>query len=63
MTGKILQADPAAQTCELLTEPALPRVLVIGDSISMNYHEAAKAALGRLVADGLLAAIQKWKTR
>lgn len=25
--------------------PGLPRVLVIGDSISMNYHEAAKAAL------------------
>ena len=26
-------------------DPALPRVLVIGDSISMNYHNAAKAAL------------------
>lgn len=26
-------------------DPRLPRVLVIGDSISMNYHEAAKAAL------------------
>jgi acyl-CoA thioesterase-1 len=26
-------------------DPNLPRVLVIGDSISMNYHEAAKAAL------------------
>ena len=26
-------------------DPALPRVLVIGDSISMNYHEAARAAL------------------
>ncbi len=26
-------------------DPSLPRVLVIGDSISMNYHEAAKAAL------------------
>ena len=25
--------------------PELPRVLVIGDSISMNYHEAAKSAL------------------
>ena len=25
--------------------PGLPRVLVIGDSISMNYHDAAKAAL------------------
>jgi len=25
--------------------PALPRVLVVGDSISMNYHRAAKAAL------------------
>jgi acyl-CoA thioesterase-1 len=45
MTGKIQQADPAAQTCELLPEPVLPRILVIGDSISMNYHEAAKAAL------------------
>lgn len=26
-------------------DPKLPRVLVIGDSISMNYHAAAKAAL------------------
>ena len=26
-------------------DPKLPRVLVIGDSISMNYHDAAKAAL------------------
>ncbi|MCH7228243.1 SGNH/GDSL hydrolase family protein [Haloferula sp. A504] len=26
-------------------DPDLPRVLVIGDSISMNYHDAAKAAL------------------
>jgi len=26
-------------------DPKLPRVLVIGDSISMNYHEAAKKAL------------------
>lgn len=26
-------------------DPKLPRVLVIGDSISMNYHEAAKEAL------------------
>ncbi len=26
-------------------DPRLPRVLVIGDSISMNYHEAAKRAL------------------
>jgi len=26
-------------------DPALPRVLVIGDSISMNYHDAAQAAL------------------
>lgn len=26
-------------------DPKLPRVLVIGDSISMNYHETAKAAL------------------
>lgn len=27
-------------------DPKLPRVLVVGDSISMNYHEAAKRALG-----------------
>jgi acyl-CoA thioesterase-1 len=26
-------------------DPKLPRVLVVGDSISMNYHEAAKNAL------------------
>lgn len=31
-------------------DPKLPRVLVIGDSISMNYHEAAKEAL-RAVAN------------
>jgi len=29
----------------VIDNPSLPRVLVIGDSISMNYHEAAKAAL------------------
>jgi hypothetical protein len=29
----------------LTDDPKLPRVLIIGDSISMNYHEAAKAAL------------------
>ncbi|MFU8892598.1 MAG: SGNH/GDSL hydrolase family protein [Luteolibacter sp.] len=29
----------------LTDDPALPRVLVIGDSISMNYHEATKEAL------------------
>lgn len=28
-----------------LDDPKLPRVLVVGDSISMNYHEAAKTAL------------------
>ncbi len=33
-------ADPRATD-----DPKLPRVLVIGDSISMNYHESAKAAL------------------
>jgi hypothetical protein len=26
-------------------DPSLPRVLVVGDSISMNYHNAAKSAL------------------
>ena len=29
----------------LTDDPNLPRVLVIGDSISMNYHDAAKQAL------------------
>jgi pimeloyl-ACP methyl ester carboxylesterase len=29
----------------LMDNPELPRVLVIGDSISMNYHDAAKEAL------------------
>jgi len=29
----------------LTDDPRLPRVLIIGDSITMNYHEAAKAAL------------------
>lgn len=47
--GNILKFDLKAQSFELLKEteydPNLPRVLVIGDSISMNYHEAAKAAL------------------
>ena len=33
-------ADPHATD-----DPKLPRVLVIGDSISMNYHDAAKVAL------------------
>lgn len=28
-----------------LDDPKLPRVLVVGDSISMNYHKAAKTAL------------------
>lgn len=32
--------DPRA-----LDDPQLPRVLVVGDSISMNYHQAAKTAL------------------
>lgn len=39
ITGKPLP-DP-----HLTDDPGLPRVLVIGDSISMNYHDAAKAAL------------------
>ena len=34
------QVDPRS-----LDDPDLPRVLVVGDSISMNYHEAAKKAL------------------
>jgi acyl-CoA thioesterase-1 len=34
------QIDPRA-----VDDPQLPRILVIGDSISMNYHDAAKAAL------------------
>ncbi len=29
----------------VLDDPKLPRVLIVGDSISMNYHEAAKSAL------------------
>ena len=32
--------DPRA-----LDDPKLPRVLIVGDSISMNYHKAAKKAL------------------
>ncbi len=35
MMGSICGAD----------DPKLPRVLVVGDSISMNYHDAAKSAL------------------
>jgi len=38
------QATPLPDPREA-DDPKLPRVLVIGDSISMNYHEAAKAAL------------------
>ncbi len=34
------QLDPRT-----VDDPNLPRVLVVGDSISMNYHEAAKAEL------------------
>ncbi|QTN31053.1 SGNH/GDSL hydrolase family protein [Akkermansiaceae bacterium] len=37
-------AAPDAATAPA-DDPKLPRVLVIGDSISMNYHEAAKEAL------------------
>jgi len=38
-------ASVAAEAGNTLDDPNLPRVLVIGDSISMNYHEAAKSAL------------------
>ena len=39
-TGATPLTDP-----RLTDDPQLPRVLVIGDSISMNYHDAAMAAL------------------
>jgi hypothetical protein len=35
----------AAEEPTTRDDPNLPRVLVIGDSISMNYHDSAKAAL------------------
>ncbi len=40
-------ASVIASVTDLRTvdDPKLPRVLVVGDSISMNYHNAAKAAL------------------
>lgn len=34
------QVDP-----RVVDDPKLPRILVVGDSISMNYHDAVKAAL------------------
>jgi pimeloyl-ACP methyl ester carboxylesterase len=47
--GKLIRVDPDSRSSELPKETEddlkLPRVLVIGDSISMNYHDAAKAAL------------------
>ena len=39
-----LEVEPLPDPRET-DDPDLPRVLVIGDSISMNYHDAAKAAL------------------
>ncbi len=39
-----LEVEPRPDP-RLADDPDLPRVLVIGDSISMNYHEAAKEAL------------------
>ncbi|MGI6354702.1 MAG: SGNH/GDSL hydrolase family protein [Lentisphaerae bacterium] len=40
----LMQVTPLPDP-RLTDDPNLPRVLVIGDSISMNYHEAAKQAL------------------
>ncbi|MFM7180482.1 MAG: hypothetical protein ACKO2G_03335 [Verrucomicrobiales bacterium] len=37
------KAEPTE--AKTIDDPKLPRVLVIGDSISMNYHQAAKSAL------------------
>ncbi len=54
VTGKLFKPDLANRSFELLKEteydpktddPKLPRVLVVGDSISMNYHETATEAL------------------
>jgi len=42
LTGAEIVALPNPRTRD---DPNLPRVLVIGDSISMNYHDSAKAAL------------------
>ena len=39
-----LEVEPLPDPRET-DDPKLPRVLVIGDSISMNYHDAAKEAL------------------
>jgi len=51
--GKTRGEDFVAESMEIrplpdpreTDDPALPRVLVVGDSISMNYHDAAKAEL------------------
>jgi hypothetical protein len=42
--AKTMQVSPLADP-RATDDPKLPRVLVIGDSISMNYHEPAKTAL------------------
>ena len=39
-----MDVSPLADT-RATDDPKLPRVLVVGDSISMNYHDSAKAAL------------------
>jgi len=51
--GKDVEGKFVAESMEVspmidprtVDDPALPRVLVVGDSISMNYHNAAKSAL------------------
>jgi hypothetical protein len=54
LSVKIVEGQWIAQEVEVtrrpdpreVDDPKLPRILVIGDSISMNYHQAAKDALG-----------------